>query len=227
MTTPLDTGAAPVANSTPDLSSYYLIHRALRDGAGRLAQTIRLAEPGTDRERVQALRRWYSGFAAELLLHHRIEETIHFPALAERVPAIAGHEQRLAAEHAALLRSIERVQDALAQLAAMPIDDRSHTEAVAASAELRDLLDRHLEFEDVDILPLFVRHFSGEEYQALDAGARNAGSLRMMAFTVPFVAEAATPVELGELLELAPLLVRLVLVVNRGRYRRLVAAAFG
>ncbi|MHB1140075.1 MAG: hemerythrin domain-containing protein [Microthrixaceae bacterium] len=224
---PLEEGAPDVAASTPDLTSHYFIHRALRDGAACLADAVRRAGPGTGRERIQALCRWYAGFVRELQMHHRIEDTVHFPALSERVPAIAGHEGRLDAEHAQLVRSMARVHTALAQLDAAPVDLAAHAEAVVATAELSSLLDVHLDHEDVDVLPLFVRHFSAEEYLVLEERARRAGSLRTMAFTVPFVAEASSPTELAELLESAPIIVRVVLLATRSRYRRLVRTAFG
>ena len=46
-------------------------------------------------------------------------------------------------------------------------------------------------------------------------------------FTVPFVVEAATPDELEHVLADAARMLKVLLVLCRGRYRRLTEAAFG
>ncbi|CAN5643626.1 hypothetical protein BH10ACT3_BH10ACT3_05260 [soil metagenome] len=219
---PHDTPAAPA-----DVSSYYLIHRALRDSAARFALAIRGAEPGTDRTRTKALQRWYHGYHAELHMHHTVEDHIFFPALADRVPVMATHADRLDIEHDQIVAAMDRTLAAVDQLAAMPVDDTTHAEAVSAADQLNALLEAHLAYEDADIVPLFVRHFTADEYATLDSGAKKSGSLKTMAFTVPFVAAAGTPEELKMMLDGAPGILRVLLVATRGRYRKLVTAALG
>lgn len=220
-------GEAIVAPALADLTTYYLIHRAIRDGATRLVRAVECCEPGSDAARPRAIERWYRGFATELRAHHRTEDTLHFPALSERVPVMARHEARLAEEHDHLETCLARTDRALLQLAEVPVTESSHGEAVAATRQLSHLLHAHLGFEDADILPLFVRHFTAEEYRVLDAQTTKGASLKALVFTVPFIADAATPEELEHILAEAPCMMKVLLVVSRGRYRRMTQAAFG
>lgn len=220
-------GEATVAPPSADLTTYYLIHRALREAGARLAFAVEGCEPGTDPARTRAIARWYRGLDTELHAHHRTEDTIHFPALAERVPVMASHEERLADEHHQLDATMLRVSRALTQLADVPVTESSHGEAIAATRQLSHLLDVHLSYEDADILPLFVRHFTAEEYRVLDEQTTKGASIRALAFTVPFIVEAATPEELAHIMAEAPRPLKVLLVLCRGRYRRLTQAAFG
>jgi len=96
---------------------------------------------------------------------------------------------------------------------------------------LRDLaahMDAHLDFEDADILPLYVRHFTAEEYDALNARAlKSLGIGKQAAFTVPFIALSITPAEREHVLGEAPAAFRLLFRMTRRRHARLVATAFG
>lgn len=220
-------GGTTVAPAPPDLTTYYLVHRALRHGATRVAAAVESCEPGSDSSRPRAILRWYRGFATELHLHHTTEDTLHFPALAERVPVMAEHEARLEAEHDQIEHALERTNRALAQLAEMPVTVSSHGEAIAATRQLAHLLDQHLGYEDADVLPLFVRHFTAAEYGVLEEQTTKGASPKVLPFTVPFIAEAATPEELERVLAGMPAIIKVVLRLFGGRYARMTTAAFG
>ncbi len=217
---------AAVAPATVDLTSYRLVHRALTHGAARLAASVAATRPGVDRERLVALERWYRGYERELDLHHRLEDHRFFPALAARVPTMAEHEARLEAEHELIVTAMRRTGRALAAASRPAATVAAHREAVEAVAELTERMDAHIGYEDADILPLFVRHMDAEEYDAIEEAAKRDGSLRTMAFTVPFIMEAADDAERELLLGDAPAVLRWLWVATRGRYRRLVQAAF-
>ena len=66
-------------------------------------------------------------------------------------------------------------------------------------------MDGHLEFEDAEILPLFERHFTAEEYEAMDQAAIKAiGVGAQAAFTVPFALAVASDAVRAEMLATAP-----------------------
>ena len=219
---------AAVAPATVDLTAYRLVHRALTDGAARLAASVADSRPGVDRERLVALRRWYSGYERELDLHHRLEDDRFFPALAARVPTMVEHEPRLVAEHELIVTAMRRTGRALAAVVRPGgATVAAHREAVEATAELSARMDSHIGYEDADILPLFVRHMDAEEYEAIEEAAKRDGSLRTMAFTIPFIMEAADDEERAALLDDAPAVLRWLWVATRGRYRRLAQTAFG
>ncbi len=229
-TTPTPTthpGSASVTGPTPDLTSYRAIHQALRDSTGRLAAAIGEA-PESDRHRGRALARWFHGLSGELQAHHRIEDTIFFPALAARVPSYADYAATLDADHHRLDELIDLIRVDLDRMADDPSDaNRGRADATAHAAELHLLMVDHLAFEDADVLPMFERHFSADEYDALDRQAIKAVTLRQALFTVPWFMATTSPDMATHTLETAPLPLRIVERLTRGRYARLTAAAFG
>jgi hypothetical protein len=214
-------------SQTPDLSSYYLVHRAIRRSADHLAAAL-AAFDEPDRKRRRALRWWYDGFAAELHTHHTLEDTIFFPALAEKVPAFAAYEAGLEDDHAHLDEVIASLTAAVHGLTggAGNAGDH-HAVAVRQSAELARFLHQHLGVEDDDVLPLFERHFDADEYAALDGRVIKATPPKHLLFMVPWAVASAEPAEAERLLAEAPLVVRGIWTVTRGRYLRRAALALG
>ncbi|HEY8526495.1 MAG TPA: hemerythrin domain-containing protein [Acidimicrobiales bacterium] len=245
---------------TPDTTMFTVLHRAMRRDAARLAAAV--ATPGDGRQ-LASLSRWYRGYRSALTEHHRIEDQVFFPVLAERVPSFAAHGPRLGAEHDLLEDALDVVQMALAALggepppgragpdagtdasanaggrASSPARDRAPSGgrgrrpardpghdpvrkwAVAATRELSDLLDRHLSFEDADVVPLYVRHFGADEYAEVERRALKLASTANLPFTVPWALTAATEAERSRLLGDAPLAFRLLWWASRRRYGRL------
>jgi hemerythrin-like domain-containing protein len=210
--------------NAPDLTGYHVIHAGLRQAAHRLAAGAVALDPA-DAKRLKAFRKYWAGYTGEVLGHHTVEDDFFFPALAEKVPVARDYMARLASEHDQL--------DELMTATASAIDGVANrcSNAVVAASVLRDLahhMDQHLDFEDADVLPLFERHFSVEEYDGLNQKAmKSLGIGRQAAFTVPFVATSAGPEDRALLLADAPAALRVVYRLTRGRYERLAAAAFG
>lgn len=230
MDTSTTTQEVAVAPPTVDLTSYLLIHRAFRDGARRVADTVALITgrdvPGPDPAQLRALHRWYTGMHHELDLHHRVEDDLFFPALADRVPVFAEHEGRLHAEHELIVTAMERTARGLQHLATDRADADRQRDAVAATEELASLLESHLAYEDADILPLFVRHLTKSEYEAIETAAQKQGSLKDMAFTVPFIVATTSGDERTILFDSAPTVLKGLWYLTRGRHARLTAKAF-
>ena len=209
--------------TTPDLSGYHAVHTALRRGTHALAMAaadLDLADP----RRARAFARYWKGFEGEVLAHHLIEDDICFPALVERVPVAAELIARTDADHHRLDELMDAVRGDVAEVAA-----GRPTPALAADlAELDELMHRHLGFEDDDILPLFDRHFSAEEWDELDAQAAKAlGVSKQAAFTVPWVASLLDPDVRDELFHTAPLPFRVIYLVFRRSHARLATQALG
>ena len=158
------------ARATPDLIMYFQVHQAMRHSSAEL-HTALVGIADDDRRRAAAIARWYRGFAAELHTHHHIEDEIFFPALAARVPTFEHLGPDLDADHVHLAQVIDDLGRALDSLAGDEPWSQTRAEAVELAAELRDHLHTHLEVEDQDVIPLFERHFTVEEY----VGAREAG----------------------------------------------------
>jgi hemerythrin-like domain-containing protein len=214
----------PPRPAIPDLSRYHLIHGAMRVADDQLVAGIARSERG-DRRRAAALSRWFDGYAAELRLHHRVEDEIYFPALGARVPAHAECAPLLAADHERVDHLLDATLAALADAGGRW--DRLHGDALAQAGQLRDLLAAHRDVEDADVLPLFGRHFDADEYAALHAQALKRVSPRQWCFTVAWLAATVEPAVAARELASAPRAIRLIWRATRRRYARLARRAFG
>jgi hypothetical protein len=214
-------------SATPDLTRYQLVHDAMRAGARQLADALASMDPA-DHRRAQALRWWCDGFIGELHAHHTVEDELFFPALAARVPSFAQElDASLGSEHVELDAIMSALQDAVRALATGDHIVRDHAAATASAEELSTFLDRHLEIEDDDVLPLFARHFTAEEYQDLDDQALKAIPPRQLLFTVPWAMCTGGPATREQVLADAPLAVRIIWTLTRRRYVRRTTLAMG
>jgi hypothetical protein len=213
-------------NRPPDLTLFTVVHRAMRRDGARLAAALDGLGEG-DTPRARGLRRWYGGYHGELHGHHALEDHLWFPVLAERVPTFAEHTDRIEREHHLLDDALRGVETALDRLVDSEATGAARQDAHDAACELSSLLDLHLGFEDADILPLYVRHFSDDEYAEVEREARRMIEARRLPFAVPWMLGAATPAERSRVLGSAPLALRLVWYAGRGRHARLSARALG
>jgi hemerythrin-like domain-containing protein len=207
----------------PDLTNYHAVHRALRGGAHQLARAAGALATADDRRR-KAYARYWKGYAGEVLAHHTVEDEYFFPALVDRVPVAAQLVRRTDADH----RHLDELMDDLTEAVASAAAGNQAPGLVSLTRELADQLQEHLDFEDSEVLPLFVRHFTGPEYHELDeAAVKSLGVGPQAAFTVPFVLGAMTPEEARRTLATAPLPLKVVNALFGGAHRRLVGRAFG
>ena len=213
---------------TPDLSRYLILHRGMRADADRLAAAVSAVVEQERTDRGHALARWYTGYHHELHAHHTIEDSVFFPAILERVAVFDSQVDRIEADHQRLEGLLVRSEITLANLSDAEVDWPEAAAAATETAnELSALMRVHLDFEDTEVLPLFVRHFGLEEYEDLEERARKGIRLGTLRFTVPWFMEAATPDEQGTMLADAPFAFRLLWHVTRRRYRRMAHDAFG
>jgi hemerythrin-like domain-containing protein len=211
--------------TAPDLSTYRAVHTALRRAPHRLAESARTLDPA-DRRRVKAFARYWRGYEGEVVAHHTIEDDSFFPALIERVPVAAELIERTDADHERLDELMEACSASIARIEG-GAGASELTTLIAALRGLADHMDQHLGFEDADILPLFERHFTGDEYAALEEQAQKSlGIGAQAAFTVPFVAAALAPPERERIMAAAPTPFRVLYRLTRGRHARLETRVF-
>ena len=91
---------------------------------------------------------------------------------------------------------------------------------------LRDLLQRHLDIEDDDILPLYTRHYTAAEYDVVYQRAVKNGKKTGLSFVIPWNVLCLDPEPRRELIAMAPLPLKLIWWATRRRFERLEAAAF-
>jgi hemerythrin-like domain-containing protein len=181
------------AEATPNVDSYLRVHRALRASAARLAEATTRT---TDARNRKARARWFRGFAGEIQCHHHIEDELLFPAIAARVATYPEIAPKLEADHAELDELLAALTTALGSA------DTDRTARLAAA--LRDHLDEHLAFEDAEVAPLFVRHFTADEYAELDARAVKMTPPKQMLFTAPWMMSELDDAERVQLLADVP-----------------------
>jgi len=209
---------------TPDLTLYYALHDAMRRSSTRLHEAVRTA----DRHRTGAISRWFTGFVGELRMHHTVEDEVFFPALAERVPTYQEHGPELTADHHRMDEILDDLGATLRRVADSLDWAPDHDTAVRLAAELRDLLDVHLDHEDADVVPLFGRHFTAAEYDGLRERADKVALSAKQAFwTVPWLVANVDAETQAKLMAEAPLPLRIVWRLSRRRYARLEEEALG
>jgi hypothetical protein len=213
--------------NTPDLTRYYLAHEAMRTSARRFAVAVADLDRD-DHRRIRTMGWWYAGFVGELHAHHTVEDDLFFPALADRVPTFAAEQDAdLAAEHHQLDTIMNTLGDALRDLASGREWEAAHQVAREQADELSRFLDHHLGIEDDDVLPLFARHFTAEEYTRLDDEALRRIGPRQLLFTVPWAVAAADDQTRAHTLAEAPAPVRVIWHLTRRRYLRRTALVMG
>jgi hypothetical protein len=213
--------------NTPDLTHFFAIHRKMRIDTRRFARAVETATSDDRGGRLVPLRRWAKGFAFELDEHHFVEDTYFFPELRARIPSAQTFLDELDADHRVvdgILSRWTRVVGGLADRSVPFVSAKE--EALAMAVTLRDLLHRHLDVEDRDILPLYWRHYSREEFDAVYQQAVNGGKKKGLSFVVPWNVECLEPADRATLIGRAPLPLKAVWWTTRGRFRRLETSAF-
>ncbi len=214
-------------DTTPDLTFYFAIHRKMRADIDRCAVAVATATEADRAGRLRPLVRWVRGFGHELAEHHHVEDRFLFPELRRRVPAAGSVLDALEEDHEVMDALLARWPGAIRALADPSAPFASaHAEAHEVTQGLADLLGPHLEREDADVLPLFWRHLTGDEYAALQATAVKKGKKSGLGFVVPWNASAVEGEARAALVGSAPPPMRLILRATEGRHRRLVGAAF-
>jgi hemerythrin-like domain-containing protein len=211
---------------TPDLTIWYLTHRGMRSDIRRLHATVASLER-PERGRARELERWFRGFLTEFHHHHAVEDEIFLPALAERVSGFARSVERVDAEHHELDGALRGVGAALRDLT--DLDERWHRSQPRASvalAEAERVLNDHLDFEDADVLPLFLRHMAKEDFDVCNEQAIKRVGITSLLFVVPWVVSHATDEERDSLWDDVPAQMKLLWHATHRRYERRVRRAF-
>jgi hemerythrin-like domain-containing protein len=218
--TVIDATAAPRDREVApaDLSHYRAVHDRMRVDIARFASAVDTAVAGDRRGRLQPLARWAKGFAHELHLHHTIEDDVLFPDLVARVPTAGEVLAGLEADHVVVADLLERWAPAADRLA----DGRApfaaaRSEMLDLAVTLRDLLARHLDVEDEQILPLFDRHYSAEDFEALTQRAAKQLPKRGLSFSLPWNVSTLPADTAAEMLRTAPMPLRVLHRLTRPR----------
>jgi len=213
----------------PDLSFYFAIHQAQRDALTRYSLAVSTLTEDVRSTRGKALVRWAKGFALELDEHHYVEDAFFFPSLRAKVAGVSDTLAALDAEHRHLDGLLARWRAIAAALAEPKVPFADARAAASSFAhELCDFLGSHLAVEDQDVLPLFWRHYSAAEYDAVVEQAVKKGKKAGMWFIAPFTVDCYPEGPARDaFLASVPGILRLLHRLVRPGYDRLVASALG
>ncbi|HWG61294.1 MAG TPA: hemerythrin domain-containing protein [Streptosporangiaceae bacterium] len=204
----------------PDLILVTLIHQSLRVDAARLAATVAGLRGSDPPSRVPGIQEFFGHYRGQLVLHHRHEDELFFPALAARVGTSTMHLAELASQHEALDTALQAAGESLAVLSDSADVATDGIEAAATLSTMAGLLSAHLSLEERTALPLFESEMPAGDYKKLEAAALKATPRRQAAFLIPWVVAHATPDQRRALLRAAPPL-RVALLVSHRHFRHL------
>jgi hemerythrin-like domain-containing protein len=209
------------AAAKPDLTFVTLIHQSLRADAARLATATAELGPSDRQDRLPGIQAFFGHYREQLILHHRHEDELFFPALAAEVGTDRMHLTELAAQHEALDTALQAAGEALTVLAGPAADlAAGRVRAASALSTMAGLLTAHLTLEEQTALPLFESSMSAADYKKLEARARKATPRPCAQFLIPWIIAHATPDQRNALFRSAPPL-RLAYRLNHRRYQRL------
>ncbi|SEG93439.1 Hemerythrin HHE cation binding domain-containing protein [Nonomuraea solani] len=200
----------------PDLTSMYVIHRAMLTDLRRLTGLLGGDGPLTG-HRERAARRYAASILVEVHHHHANEDDVLWP-IVERTAGRAVDLSPYTDDHEALGPVLDQCRAALGG------DRRSLARALG---ELLDLLDEHIDEEESRLFPIISRFVPYDAYAWAERQVARRASFGQLTFTAPWLLRHATADEAARLLAGAGAPLRLLVTLSRGRYTRHERAAFG
>jgi hypothetical protein len=197
-------------DDTIDFTMMYATHNAFRRDIGRL---LGAAKDGMGSS--PEVRGGWENFKTQLLIHHGAEDTNLWP----RLRAVLADQPRdlilvneMEAEHGRLEPLLAVVDDALG----------GHPSVlVGAVRELKTVLERHLEHEEEDALPLMQSVLTLADWAAFAGQMRRRQGITGAAIYVPWVLDGAPRGEQQQFLAALPAPVRMIArLVWEPRYRK-------
>ncbi|MEQ4723096.1 hemerythrin domain-containing protein [Nonomuraea sp. B19D2] len=200
----------------PDLTSMYVIHRAMLADLRRLTDLLGGAGPLLG-ARLWATRAYAAAILTEVHDHHANEDELLWPII-ERT---AGHAVDLSPyndDHQALGPILDRCRAALG---------RDRHELEWALGVLLHMLDEHIAEEESQLFPIISRFVPYEAYAWVEKQVAKRAGLAQLTFTAPWLLRYATADEGARLLAGAGAPLRLLYALTKSRYARRERMVFG
>lgn len=211
MTTATKTTSDPVAEKI-DFSMMYVTHAALRRDLGRLTAAATVGNAGTAN-----VRAGWENFKTQLQIHHSVEDDDLWPRLYRAVanqPEDIELLKQMEDEHAVLDPLLTAVDASLPTRTGSSID--------LPLEELASALDRQLEHEEVQALPLIQQALTPADWRGFAAAMARRQGYTGAAVYVPWILDGAGPDQRKRILSLFPAPVRLInRLLWEPRYRKL------
>ncbi|HUR07151.1 MAG TPA: hemerythrin domain-containing protein [Nonomuraea sp.] len=206
----------PAGAPLPDLTSMYVIHRAILTDLRRLTELLaRTAELGGARDR--AVRGYAASLLTEVGHHHANEHDLLWPVI-ERAAGQAVDLAPYTDDHQALGPLLDRCRAALTgDLGALGRE----------LGELLELLGEHIAEEESELFPIVFRFVPFEAFVWVEKQVAKRATLRELSFAAPWLLRHATPEEAARLLKRGGRPLRLLAAATRPGYTRRERQIFG
>jgi hemerythrin-like domain-containing protein len=215
---PVEPAASELADRD-DLLMFFVMHQAMRSQSRALVAALEwFGEP--DHKGAVELRDWYRQMFQTIEHHHVVEDSIFFPMMVAYEPEVAALGERMAADHHVLDERLHDVADALEALVVATggeVDwrlvpdgwvDSVRRDAIRAAQALGDCLDDHLDREEAESLPVFLRSVPKVEMAEGHRRAMEDGDRSLMPFVFGWALPSTSPAQEAQLLSTLPRLVR-------------------
>ena len=209
-------------NTSIDLTTFRVIHRALVRDARLLALVSAgwLDGPSPTAAQLRAVADHFDHYFALLHHHHEGEDEIIWPAVVESGGGEQATLDALTADHRLLDPLLARLPGSLHELADRPTDRGLTAELARDTAQLADLLERHIDTEERNLFPVISASVTAARWRAVEKRLKRSLHPRHVGFMAAWIASAAGPDEARRL----PL--RPIARVARRRYEWRAAVAF-
>ncbi|HEY5853527.1 MAG TPA: hemerythrin domain-containing protein [Aldersonia sp.] len=212
--------SSPVTDA--DLVGMRVGHRAMRADLHRLTATVAdLAHGAVPSTRAHAVADYVDLLVTSIENHHRNEDDYLWPVL--RHVAVEHIDLgELVEDHTELESMLQEARRWATKL--HPGEPDALSGLAEALAQLRDLLDEHINDEEQAIFPLITGYIDQKTWVGIEKQARKGAQLD---FEGPRVIAVTTPQERDQLGRKYKIMVRVVLPVLRRQQRRRERAVFG
>ncbi|MEV7965690.1 hemerythrin domain-containing protein [Sphaerisporangium sp. NPDC088356] len=213
----------PHSTDTPDTLGFRITHRAMRGDTRRLAAVtaeIASGRQSCDQARAAAISTFIAKLCEGIHHHHSMEDKVLWPVL-ERSAGAAVDLSDLSDDHSELDPLLDEVRSSATAF----VTGRTAAGRLAALlGTLADLLDEHIEEEELTIFPIIEKYVSASDWLAVETAVRKGGDA---AFDLPRIGQYARPEELARLRKIAGPVLSVMLALTRGPHRRRQRLIFG
>lgn len=178
-------------DAPPQLTGFFLYHRAMRAGAADLMAALEPAAPD-----LAAIGGWFEHYQAACTIHARAEDAVLWPTLLAERPDLSPVVAEMDEEHAGL-------DERLATTAAA-LRDGDLDAARAAAAALAELITTHLDGEEARAVPALVECFDGDALAGIMVQVQQSAGPDGARTSLPFFLAVADPDEQAGLLAQLP-----------------------
>jgi len=195
----------PVIDTSDMLFAHRLFRRELHDAPELIGG---VAAGDTKRSALIADHLGY--IVAALHHHHAAEDEMLWPPLHTRVSTADPEIRQMEDAHAAIAEAVERVQTVRTPWRTSPGPELA-AQLIAATEDLSARVDKHLEDEEQNILPLINEHITADEWQKLiRRGAEGMPKNTMALVLLGLTLQNLTPDEQRQFLAGIPMAARIL-----------------